>query len=73
MHFVCQYLACRRQVEMEIPSASGVGHEPNMLCTCGSKMKKVYAEPVFRELPKTEAILRFGDGWLQKTRGKTAG
>jgi hypothetical protein len=73
VQFVCQYLACRRQVEIEIPPGSGVGHGPHMLCICGSKMKRVYAEPVFRELSKTKGVLRLGDSWLQKTQGKTAG
>ena len=73
MQFVCQHLACRRQVEIGIPTGSGVGHGLKTPCICGSKMKKVYAEPVFRELSKAEGILRLGDSWLQKTQRMTAG
>jgi len=73
IQFVCQCLACRRQVEIEVPTSSGVGDVINMLCICGSKMKKVYSEPVFEELSKAEGILRLGDRVLLKTEGKTAG
>ena len=73
MRFVCQRLACRRQVEIEIPPGSGAGHVPDPLCICGAKMKRAYAEPVFRELSKAEGILHFGDSWPQKTQGRTAG
>jgi hypothetical protein len=70
---VCQRLACRRRVEIELPTGSGVGDVFKMLCICGSEMKKAYSEPVFRELSKTEGILRFGESVLMKTQGKTAG
>jgi len=73
MQFVCQHLACRRQVEIELPASGGVGHGLNVLCICGSKMKRVYAEPVFRELSKAEGDLRLGDSQLQKIQGRTAG
>ena len=73
IQFVCQCLACRRQVEIEVPTGSGVGDVINLLCSCGSKMKKVYSEPVFAELSKAEGIRRLGDSVLLKTQGKTAG
>ena len=71
MQFICQSPACRRQVEIEIPAGGGAGQGLNPLCACGSKMKKVYAKPVLRELSKAECILRFGDSGLPKTQGKT--
>jgi len=72
IQFVCQSSACRRQVEIGIPTGSGVGHGPSMLCICGSKMKKVYSEPVFKELSNTEGILRLGNSGLLRTQGKTS-
>ena len=71
LQFICQSPACRRQVEIEIPAGGGAGQGLNPLCACGSKMKKVYAKPVFRELSKAERILRLGDSGLLKTQGKT--
>jgi hypothetical protein len=73
IQFVCRCLDCRRQVEIEVPTDSGVGNVISMLCICGSKMKKVHSEPVFQELSKAEGILRLGDSVLLKTQGKTAG
>ena len=72
VQFICQSSACRRQVEIEIPAGGGAGQGLNSLCACGSKMKKVYAKPVFRELSKAERILRLGDSGLLRTQGKTA-
>jgi hypothetical protein len=72
IQFVCRSLACLRQVEIEIPTGSGVGDVINLLCICGLEMKKAYSEPVFQELSEAEGILRLGDGVL-KTQGKTAG
>ncbi len=72
VQFICQSSACRRQVEIEIPAGGGAGQGLNPLCACGSKMKKVYAKPVFRELSKAERILRLGDSGLLRTQGKTA-
>ena len=69
--WICQSSACRRQVEIEIPAGGGAGQDLNPLCTCGSKMKKVYAKPALRELSRAECILRFGDSGLLKTQGKT--
>ncbi len=71
VQFICQSSACRRQVEVEIPAGGGAGQGLNPLCACGSKMKKVYAKPVLRELSKAERILRLGDSALLKTQGKT--
>ena len=71
VQFICQSSACRRQVEIEIPAGGGAGQGLNSLCACGSKMKKVYAKPVFRELSKAERILRLGDSGLLKTQSKT--
>ncbi len=67
MQFICQSPACRRQV----PAGGGAGQGLNSLCACGSKMKKVYAKPVLRELSKAECILRLGDSGLLKTQSKT--
>jgi len=72
VQFICQSSACRRQVEIEIPAGGGAGQGLNPLCACGSKMKKVYAKPVLRELSKAERILRLGDSGLLRTQGKTA-
>lgn len=41
IQFVCPCLACRRQVEIEVPTGSGVGDVLEMLCICGLKMEKV--------------------------------
>ena len=71
VQFICHSSACRRQVEVEIPAGGGAGQGLNPLCACGSKMKKVYAKPVLRELSKAERILRLGDSALLKTQGKT--
>ena len=71
VQFICQSSACRRQVEIEIPAGGGAGQGLNPLCACGSKMKKVYAKPVLRELSKAECILRLGDSGLLKTQSKT--
>jgi len=71
VQFICQSPACRRQVEIEIPAGGGTGQGSNLLCACGSKMKKVYAKPVLRELSKAERILCLGDSGLLKTQGKT--
>jgi len=73
IQFVCRSLACHRQVEIEVPTGRAVGDVINLLCICGSEMKKVYSEPVFQELSVAEGILRFGDKVLLKTQGKTAG
>jgi hypothetical protein len=59
--FVCQSSACRRQVEMTIPAGWEGGQISNPRCTCGSEMKRVYFKPVFRELSKAEAMMRFRD------------
>jgi len=60
--FVCQSSACRRQVEIAIPTDSqGGGQISNPRCTCGSEMKRVYFKPVFRELSKSEAMMRLRD------------
>jgi len=59
--FVCQSLVCHRQVEIAIPTGSEGGQISNPRCTCGSEMKRVYFKPVFRELPKAEAMIRLKD------------
>ena len=65
--YVCSSATCRREIEIEIPPGHKVGETQNPRCTCGSKMKKVYSAPVFRELTSAEAILRLGDiGPLKK-------
>ncbi len=72
MQFICQSPACRRQVKIEIPAGGGTGQGSNLLCACGSKMKKVYAKPVLRELSKAECILRFGDGLYMLHEGSSS-
>jgi len=71
VQFICQSSACRRQVEIEIPTGGGAGQGLNLLCVCGSKMKKVYTKPVFQELSKAERILRLGDSGLLTIQDKT--
>jgi hypothetical protein len=65
---VCQRLACRRRVEIEVATSSGVGDVFKMPCLCGAEMKKTYSEPVFRELSQTEGILGLDDSVLMKTQ-----
>ena len=40
IQFVCQRWACRLQVEIELPTGSGVGFGLEIPRICGSKMKK---------------------------------
>jgi len=69
---VCRRSACRR-IEIELPTRIGIGEALKILCLCGSEMRRVYSEPVFRELSETKVGLRFGDSLLMKTQVKTAG
>jgi hypothetical protein len=61
VQFVCQSSACRRQVEIEIPTGSGTVQVSHPRRACGSEMKKAYSKPAFRILSKEEAVLRVGD------------
>jgi len=45
---------------MELPPGWRHGENSNPRCICGSVMKKVYSEPVFRELSRAEANSRLG-------------
>jgi hypothetical protein len=72
IQLVCQRSVCRRRIEMELPTVTGVGDVFKMLCICGAEMKKTYSKPVFRELAKTEGISHFGDSVLMIIQGKTA-
>ncbi len=56
--YICQSKTCRR--EMELPPGWRHGENSNPRCICGSVMKKVYSEPVFRELSRAEANSRLG-------------
>jgi hypothetical protein len=69
---VCRRSACRRRIEVELPRSS-IGEALKIQCRCGSEMKRVYSEPVFRELSESEGSLHFGDSLLMKTQVKTSG
>ena len=73
IQFVCQSLACRRQVEIEVPTGNGVGDALEMLCICGLEMERSIRSLSFRKLSRAEGILRLGDSVLLKTHGKPAG
>jgi len=72
VQFICQSSAAAVRSRSKSRAGGGAGQGLNPLCACGSKMKKVYAKPVFRELSKAERILRLGDSGLLRTQGKTA-
>jgi hypothetical protein len=59
--YVCPSKSCRRGLEIEIPPNGIDRNTPSPTCTCGSKMKKVYATPVLFKLSKAEVVDHLGE------------
>jgi hypothetical protein len=56
--YICQSTTCRRRIEWSPGQRHGENSNPS--CSCGSEMKKVYSEPVLRQLSRVEARLLLG-------------
>ncbi len=50
----CQNEDCRAEIEVRKASIEG---SSNPRCCCGAEMKKVYSEPVLRELDKDATLV----------------
>ena len=61
--FICQNPACRSEIELvELSPKAHLEKNANLLCRCGSEMKKVYFDgPHLRELTPEQAARYFID------------